>query len=177
MKLNFIYRKADDIKSWKRYNNFIEKHGNVWGIKKEIKPIIKIKKAIFEINVIEIVNKYKKIFGFEIKNIKGRLVTTPFSMINDEKGQSVDTIYYSIYTPYPSIVLAHELFHIYFYHFGGYKIKNYEEAKEYFTVILNDIFNKEISKGYPKHQKIREKVFKVWQKTHSIDECIKAVEG
>jgi len=37
---------------------------------------------------------------------------------------------------------------------------------------MNDIFGKEVSKGYPEHQEIRAKILDVWQKTKSIDEAI-----
>ena len=40
---------------------------------------------------------------------------------------------------------------------------------------MNDIFGKEVSKGYPNHYDIRAKILNIWKNTHSIDECIKIV--
>lgn len=175
MKIKFSYNKKQDRKCWKRYNNFIKKNKTVWGISRKIKPIIKIKKANLEMQVGDIASKYKKIFNINVK-IKGYIVTTPFSMINDDKEfKKEGVVYYSIYTSNPSIVMAHEIFHIYFEKYTKRNIPNYDEAKEYFTVILNDIFGKEVSKGYPPHQKIRKKIYKKWKETRSIDECIKVV--
>ncbi len=60
---------------------------------------IKINEADFEIDLSDIINAYRKIFNINIK-IEGYIVTTPYSMINDDgvfsKNKSV--IYYSIYT-------------------------------------------------------------------------------
>lgn len=176
MKIKFIYNKKVDLKCWRRYRNFIKKNKTVWGITKNIRPIIEIKSAKIQMSVDDIIEKYIKIFGIDVK-IKGYIVTTPFSMINDN-GKFVEdgVIYYSIYTANPSVVIAHEIFHIYFEKYTERKIPNYEEAKEYFTVILNDLFSEEVSKGYPLHQKMREKIYNEWIVTHSIDQCIKLVK-
>lgn len=175
MTIKFIYNKEEDRKCWKRYNNFIKKNKTVWGISRKIKQIIKIKNANMEMRVSDIVSKYKKIFNMDVK-IKGYIVTTPFSMINDDRNfKKNGIIYYSIYTSNPSVVIAHEIFHIYFEKYIKRNIPNYEEAKEYFTVILNDIFNSEVSKGYPLHQKARKIIYKKWLETHFIDECIKVL--
>lgn len=175
MTIKFIYNKEEDRKCWKRYNSFIKKNKTVWGIYRKIKPIIKIKNANIEMQVDKMVIKYKKIFNINVK-IEGYIVTTPFSMINDDRTFKKDgIIYYSIYTSNPSVVIAHEIFHIYFEKYTKRNISNYEEAKEYFTVILNDIFNSEVSKGYPLHQKARKIIYKKWLETHSIDECIKII--
>jgi hypothetical protein len=175
MKIKFTYNKKEDQKCWKRYNSFIKKNKTVWGISRKINPIIKIKKADLEIESGDIISKCKKIFKIAIK-IKGFVVTTPFSMINDdEEFKKGGIVYYSIYTSNPSIVIAHEIFHVYFEKYTKRNIPNYDEAKEYFTVILNDIFGKEVSKGYPLHQEIRKKIYKKWKETMSIDECIKVV--
>jgi hypothetical protein len=172
MNIRFIYNKNVDRKCWKRYKEFIKNNGTVWGSTKSIKPIIEVKKAEFDIDVSEIITKYEDIFGFKVK-IKGYLVTTPYSMINDDGKLKKDgIIFYSIYTPNPSVVLAHEIFHIFFEKYTLRNIPNYDEAKEYFTVIINDIFNTDASKGYPKHQKIRKKIYDVWKNNHSIDDCI-----
>lgn len=175
MKIKFTYSKKQDRGCWKRYNNFIKINRNVWGISRKIEPIIKIKKTDLEIEAGNIISKCRKIFKISIK-IKGFVVTTPFSMINDDKEfEKEGIVYYSIYTSNPSIAMAHEIFHIYFEKYTKRNIPNYDEAKEYFTVILNDVFGKEISKGYPPHQKIRKRIFKKWKETKSIDECIKVV--
>lgn len=175
MKMKFTYNKKQDRKCWKRYNSFIKKNRTVWGISRKIKPIIKIKNADIEMRVGDIASKYKKFFNLSVK-IKGYIATTPFSMINDDKKfKKEGVVYYSIYTSNPSIVMAHEIFHIYFEKYTKRNIPNYDEAKEYFTVILNDIFGKEVSKGYPPHQKIRKRIYKKWKETRSIDECIKVV--
>ncbi len=172
MIIKFTYNRKEDRKCWKRYNSFIKKNKTVWGISRKIKPIIKIKNADMEMQVGDIVGKYKKIFNTDVK-IRGYIVTTPFSMINDDRKFKKDgIIYYSIYTSNPSIVIAHEIFHIYFEKYTKRNIFNYEEAKEYFTVILNAIFNNEVSKGYPLHQEIRKKIYKKWKETRSIDKCI-----
>lgn len=175
MIIKFTYSPEEDAKCWKRYNSFIKKNKTVWGISKKINPIIKINNADIEIQAGDIISKYKKIFNLDVK-IKGYIVTTPFSMINDDQEYSKNgIIYYSIYTSNTSVVIAHEIFHIYFEKYTKRNISNYEEAKEYFTVILNNIFNSEASKGYPLHQAARRKIYKKWIKTHSIDECIKMV--
>ncbi len=172
MIIKFTYNRKEDGKCWKRYNSFIKKNKTVWGISRKIKPIIKIKNADMEMQVGDILGKYKKIFNINVK-IRGYIVTTPFSMINDDRKFKKDgIIYYSIYTSNPSIVIAHEIFHIYFEKYTKRNTPNYEETKEYFTVILNDIFNNEVSKGYPLHQEIRKKIYKKWKETRSIDECI-----
>ena len=94
-------------------------------------------------------------------------------MINDGEIFSTEgIIYYSLFTPNPSIVFAHELFHIYFEKYTKRQILNYEESKEYFTVIMNDLFSKEVSKGYPPHQEVRKKIFDTWLQTKSLDKCI-----
>lgn len=178
MTINFIYNKKVDKICHKRFNDFIKKYGTVWGVSRIISPIIKIKKAKMTINITEFEKKYQKIFGFKVKNIKGYIVTTPFSMINDNNNFTKKGImYYSIFTSAPSIVIAHELFHIYFEKYTKRAIPNYDEAKEYFTVILNDIFKKKISFGYPKHQKQRNIVWKEWLKQRSIDACIKKMSA
>lgn len=172
MKINFTYNKKTDRECWYRYKNFIKQNGTVWGLTKNIKPVIYIKKINLEIDVTDIIEAYKKIFSFDVK-IKGYIVTTPFSMINDDKKISKKgVIFYSIYTSNTSVVMAHEIFHIFFEKYTQRKITNYDEAKEYFTIILNDIFGVKISKGYPKHQKIRRKIFQVWKRTKSIDQCL-----
>lgn len=173
MTIKFIYNKEEDRKCWKRYNSFIKKNKTVWGISRKIKPIIKIRNADMEMQVGDIVSKFKKIFNMDVK-IKGYIVTTPFSMINDDrKFKKNGIIYYSIYTANTSVVIAHEIFHIYFEKYTKRNISNYEVTKEYFTVILNDIFNNEVSKGYPLHQEERKTIYKKWLETHSIDECLK----
>ncbi|MEK6952716.1 MAG: hypothetical protein AABX29_06910 [Nanoarchaeota archaeon] len=178
MIIKFIYNKIKDKKCWHRYNKFIKENKTVWGISRRIKQIITIKQVDFVMNVKGIINAYNKVFKISPPIIRGYIVTTPFSMINDNEKfkENESVIFYSIYTPNPSVVLAHEIFHIYFEKYTKRKIPNYNETKEYFTVIMNDIFGKEVSGGYPKHQKIREKILKVWQKTHSIDECIKIIK-
>jgi Putative zinc dependent peptidase (DUF5700) len=174
MAIKFIYNKNVDNNCWKRYNDFIAKNGSVWGVTKNIKPIINIKQADFTMQVDDIEKKYQEIFGIKIRT-RGYVVTTPFSMINDDSVCVTNggVIYYSIYTMNPSVVIAHELFHIYFEKYTKRKIKNYDEAKEYFTVILNDIFGRQVSSGYPDHAMQRAKIFKAWTKTKSIDACIK----
>lgn len=179
-KIKFIYSRKQDQKCLLRYSRFIKKHGSIWGRNTNIKPIIKLTKINLEANVSEIVIAYNKIFKVKPFKIKGYLVTTPFSMINDDEkfNDRESLIFYSIYNLFgypPSIVLAHEIFHIYFEKYTQRKIPNYEEVKEYFTVIMNDVFDKEVSKGYPQHQEIRVKILNIWKNTHSIDECIKIV--
>lgn len=176
MEIEFIYNKKIDLKCWQRYNDFIKENKTVWGMTRNIKPIISIKSAKIQMNVGDIVGKYRKIFGVDVK-ITGYIVTTPFSMINDDRKFMEDgIIYYSVYTANPSVVVAHEIFHIYFEKYTKREIPNYEEAKEYFTVIINDLFGEEVSKGYPLHQKTREKIYNEWIVTHSIDQCIKLVK-
>ena len=172
MKVKFTYNKKIDNKCWKRYNAFLKENKTVWGLSKTIKPIIDIKKADFVMDVTDIMKKYEKIFDTMVK-IKGYIVTTPFSMINDDGPTTKNgTIYYSIYTQNPSVVVAHEIFHIFFEKYTNRDIPNYEEAKEYFTVIMNDLFGSNVSGGYPNHQQQRNKIFKVWKKNHSIDDCV-----
>jgi hypothetical protein len=173
MKVKFTYNKEIDSKCWKRYKTFIKKNGTVWGSSRSIKPIVEIKKADFDIDLTEIMTAYEKVFGFKVK-IQGFVVTTPYSMINDDTKiiEKDGVVYYSIYTPNPSVVLAHEIFHIFFEKYTKRNIPNYDEAKEYFTVLINDIFNTNVSKGYSVHKKIRNKIYKLWIKNHSIDDCI-----
>lgn len=177
MKIKFTYNEDIDKKCWRRYRAFIRNNGTVWGSSKSIKHIIEVKKADFYVDVSEIVAKYEKIFDFKVR-IKGYLVTTPYSMINDDgKPEKDGVVYYSIYTSNPSVVMAHEIFHIFFEKHTMRNIPNYEEAKEYFTVIINDIFNTDASKGYPYHQKIRKKIYNYWKKNHSIDDCISLLKN
>ena len=107
MKIKFIYNKKINDKCWRRYSVFIKKNKTVWGISRIIKPIMKINKAEFIMDVSEIVQEYKKIFGFEVP-IKGYIITTPFSMINDDNEiNQYGVVYYSVYTQNPSVVMAH----------------------------------------------------------------------
>jgi len=178
MSTRFIYNKEDDQRCLERYRTFITEHGSVWGIHREIKDIITVVDAVFDIDLTEITEIYRPIFNLPQEPIvTGRLVTTPFSMINDDVSfdEVYSTIFYSIYTPNPSVVLAHELFHIYFEKYTKRNIPNYDVSKEYFTVIMNDLFGKEVSGGYPDHREMRERIYKVWQDTHSIDVAIAAI--
>ena len=178
MSTQFTYNQSDDRKCHKRYKEFIGKHGSVWGINREIKQIIDVVDATFNIDLTEITEVYRPIFNFPSEPIiVGRLVTTPFSMINDDEpfDEKSSTIFYSIYTPNPSVVLAHELFHVYFEKYTKRNILNYDKSKEYFTVIMNDLFGKEVSGGYPEHQEVRKRIFDVWQNTRSLSETIAVI--
>jgi len=171
--IKFIYKKNEDIKCWKRWNKFIKKNKTVWGIIPLNKKYISVEKITFHVEVENIFEKYSKVFKMKPPIIEGYVVTTPFSMINDDKSFSrIGKIYLSIHNISFKVII-HEIFHIYFEKYTKRNIPNYETAKEYFTVILNDIFSYNISTGYPKHEEVRKKIFKVWKKTHSIDECIK----
>lgn len=177
MKIKFTYNKKEDKKCWLRYNQFIKLHKNIWGRESKNKGIIKINKANFEVDINDIVKVYEKIFKIKV-NIKGYIVTTPYSMINDNEKFSKDksTIYYSIYNAPIWVVLAHEIFHIFFEKYTKRSLPNYEESKEYFTVIINDIFEKNVSQGYPNHQEIRKVIFEEWIRTKSIDNCISIIK-
>ncbi|MCG2808839.1 MAG: hypothetical protein L6275_00645 [Candidatus Portnoybacteria bacterium] len=178
--IKFKYDKKEDKKVWRRYNNFVAKNKMIWGRKiPNIKQIISVNQADFDIDVKEITSAYDKVFDMSVAKINGYIATTPFSMIDDDGkfNKKESNLYYSIYNNCPvSIVIGHEIFHIYFEKYSERKIPNYDEAKEYFTVIMNDIFGNGVSKGYPEHQEIRDKILKIWLKTHSIDECIKVVQ-
>lgn len=141
---------------------------------RKVKQLFIIKGVRFSADVTEITKAYDKIFSIACPEVTGYVVTTPFSMINDDEEfrEDASVLYYSFYTSNPSVVIAHELFHIYFEKYTQRNIPNYDEAKEYFTVIMNDIFQIEVSGGYPKHQEIRKKIFDVWEKTRSLEECI-----
>lgn len=177
--IKFKYNKIEDKKVWRRYNSFVKKNKTIWGRKiPNIKKIISVNQANFDIDVKEITVAYDKLFNIPTPKINGYIVTTPFSMISDDGkfNKKESNLYYSIYNTSPaSIIIGHEIFHIYFEKYSERKIPNYDEAKEYFTVIMNDIFGSGVSKGYPDHNKIRDRIFKIWLKTYSIDECIKAV--
>lgn len=176
MTIDFIYDKAKDKKCHDRFARFIKKNKTVWGLEKKFNPIIKIHSARLSMRVDNIIKPYEKIFNLKLEKIRGYIVTTPFSMINDSgpfKKEAV--IYYSIYTANPSVVLGHELFHIYMEKYTRRKIPNYQEAKEYFTVIMNDVFKTDISRGYPNHQRIRKIIWDKWLETRSIDECLRAI--
>lgn len=175
MNIHFIYNKKIDQKCWKRLDDFIKKNGSVWGIERNIDKIISFDSASFHADVSDIIEKYEKFFGLSIRKIKGYLVTTPFSMINDEDEVFSDTIFYSFYNSHAYIVLAHEIFHMFFERYSKKQLYNYEESKEYFTVIMNDIFGWEISKGYPEHKDVRAEVFSIWNKTKSLKNCIEYV--
>jgi len=176
VKIHFTYVPKIDRDCWNRYNDFIKENGDVWGIKREANQIIKFKKVELTADIKNITDAYDKVFSVMPFIIKGYIVSTPFSMINDEKKISKDgIIYLSLFTSNPYLVLAHEIFHIYFEKYTKRNIPNYDESKEYFTVIMNDLFNEEISKGYPKHQEMRQKVYDCWVRTKSIDECIKLI--
>jgi hypothetical protein len=172
--IQFVYNKAEDEKCWKRYQEFMARHGSVWGMKKEIKPIITIENAIFDIDVTEIMEAYSRLFNRITPEISGRIVTTPFSMINDDEpfDSRKSTLYYSIYTSNPSVVIAHEIFHVYFEKYTKRNIPHYDTSKEYFTVIMNDVFGKTVSGGYPEHQEIRQQIYDIWKETKSLDACI-----
>jgi hypothetical protein len=171
--MKFAYNKKIDEKCWLRYNRFVAVHKNIWGRDPKAKGIIQISKANFDIDIGDIIKVYEKFFKIKV-NIKGYIVTTPYSMINDDGvfSESKRTIFYSIYNQPIWTVMAHEIFHIFFEKYTKRNVPNYEESKEYFTVIINDIFGKNISQGYPNHQKIRKQIFKKWKSTHSIDACI-----
>lgn len=175
--IHFTYDKKQDKKCWERYNTFLKKNGDVWGMTKHVKPIIDIQSMCISMSVADIFSVYDKVFNINRPKVKGFIVTTPFSMINDDEefNEEESVLFYSIYTSNPSVVVAHELFHIYFEKYTKRDIPNYEEAKEYFTVIMNDIFGKQVSGGYPEHSEIRERIFETWKKTKSLDECIKVV--
>lgn len=180
--IRFTYNNLIDKEIWQRYNSFINLNKSIWGRKiPNIKNIISINQINFDVDSEEIETAYNKIFKIQAFKIEGYIVTTPFSMINDggifDKKKGI--IYYSIYNLFgypPSVVIAHEIFHIYFEKYTERKIDNYNESKEYFTVILNDVFKNDVSKGYPEHHEVRSKILKEWQKTHSIDQCIRIVD-
>ncbi len=175
--IHFTYDKEQDKKCWDRYTAFLEKNGDVWGMSKQIKPIIEIKSVDMSMSIEDIFSAYDEVIGIKRPEVKGFIVTTPFSMINDDEefNEKESVLFYSMYTANPSVVVAHELFHIYFEKYTKRDIPNYDEAKEYFTVIMNDIFGKQVSGGYPKHAEIREKILEIWKKTKSLDDCIKVV--
>ena len=176
VEVKFSYVPKIDRTCWKRYNAVIKENKDVWGIKRDSNQILKFKKVELVANIKNITTAYDKVFSVRPTYIKGYIVTTPFSMIDDDKRISKGgTIYLSLFTSNPHLVLAHEIFHIYFEKYTKRNIPNYEEVKEYFTVILNDLFGDGMSKGYPKHEEIRRKVYICWLKTKSIDECIKLV--
>ena len=174
MEINFTYNSKIDSVCWKRYNDFIKKNKDVWGIKRKPNQILSFKKIELAADIKNIVKVYNKIFSTESISIKGYIVTTPFSMINDDKKFSAKNgvIYLSLFSTDPYLVLAHEIFHIYFEKYTKRNIPNYDEAKEYFTIIMNDLFKEEISRGYTKHQIIRQKIFDKWKQTKSLDACI-----
>lgn len=182
MIINFTYDRKIDIQCRKRYIGFIRKHSTVWGTNRSLEKILQIKDINFSINTDDIFSKSKNIINqcekiFLIKNIpiKGYIITTPFSMINDhtKKISKKGIIYFSIFNiNHIRRVIAHEIFHIYFEKYTKRQILNYETSKEYYTVILNDIFSSKLSQGYPELQKERKKVFDIWFRTKSIDACI-----
>jgi len=181
--INFKYNKDIDDIVHRRFDEFVKKNKTIWGRSvPKVKKIISIKDMNFEVNIEEIINEYDKIFNISMPNINGYIVTTPFSMIDDDGEFKINesNLYYSIYNLFkesPSIVIGHELFHIYFEKYTKRNIPNYETAKEYFTVIMNDVFNCNVSMGYPEHTEIREKIFKKWQETKSIDECLNILKN
>jgi len=171
--MKFTYNKKIDEKCWSRYDRFAMMHKNIWGRDLKGKGIIQVSRANFEIEVGDIIRAYKEIFKIRVF-IKGYIVTTPYSMIDDDGvfSKNKSAVFYSIYNQPVWTVMAHEIFHIFFEKYTERDIPNYEESKEYFTVILNDIFGKNVSQGYPNHQNIRKQVFNKWRKTRSIDACI-----
>lgn len=179
-KITFIYNHTEDRICHERYDAFIAEHKTVWGRTSNIKNIINIKNIDFDVDIKEISEAYEKVFGPAHFCVTGYVVTTPFSMIDDGDvfNEAQSKLFYSIYNLFgypPSIVIAHELFHIYFEKYTKRNIPDYATAKEYFTVIMNDIFDKEVSKGYPEHQEIRAEILNVWKTTKSIDETIKVL--
>ncbi len=175
MKVKFIYDKKIDQLCWSRYSKYLSENDSVFGISREIKKIIDVHQATYVFNIKEYVNAYEKFFNLKNIDIRGYLITTPFSMINDDDEFSLNEsiVYYSIYTPNPSIVIAHELFHIFFEKYTKRNVVNYDEVKEYFTVLINVIFDSSASKGYPLHQKARKEILDIWGKTSSLDACLK----
>lgn len=182
MMINFTYDQKIDIQRRKRYASFIKNHNTVWGINRSLEKILKVKDINFSINTDNIFSKSKNIINqcekiFLIKNIplEGYIITAPFSMINDhtKKISKKGIIYFSIFN-INNIrrVIAHEIFHIYFEKYTKRQILNYETSKEYYTVILNDIFAPKLSQGYPELRKERKKIFDIWLRTKSIDACI-----
>lgn len=181
-KINFTYNKKEGRSCWDRYNTFIAEHKTVWGRSPNIKQIIELHSMDFDMDVKEISEAYENIFNVPRFTVAGYIVTTPFSMINDneEFDQNHSKLFYSIYNLFgypPSIVVGHELFHIYFEKYTKRNIPDYETSKEYFTVIMNDIFGKDVSKGYPEHQEMRAKILEIWHKSGSLNETIKASLG
>jgi hypothetical protein len=177
MQITFTYDKKIDESCWERYNKFIELNGSVWGLQRQYKKIVNFQEVKFTADVTDIIDKYTKLFGLTIPIINGYFVTTPFSMINDDRIEFSDTIFYSFYTPNTYMVLAHEIFHMFFERYTKKDLPNYEETKEYFTVIMNDLFDMKISTGYPEHQEIRDIIFESWKKNQSLDDCIKVVHN
>lgn len=148
-KIKFIYDKDQGKKCNVRYDAFIKKHNTVWGRIPNNKQIITLHSIDFDVDVKEISDAYKNIFNVPEFSVTGYIVTTPFSMIDDDNefNQGHSKLFYSIYNLFgypPSIVIAHELFHIYFEKYTKRNIPDYETAKEYFTVIMNEIFGKEV---------------------------------
>ena len=171
--INLNYSPELDKHCWERYNQFIAKNKNVWGISKQVRQIFTIKSLDIDVDVQDIIAKYEKFFGMKAPEIIGYIVTTPFSMINDDGPlTSGGVVFYSIFTANPSIVFAHELFHIFFEKYTKREVKDYEQTKEYFTVLMNEIFESEVSKGYPIHQDQRSVILSCWKKTKSLDACL-----
>lgn len=170
--MKFIYVSEFDKVCRKRYSDFIEQNGDVWGIKRQQSPV-KISEMTMTVDMEDIYAKYSKVFGIKPK-IVGYIVSTPFSMINDgrEFEKNVGRIFFSPFTNCPQKVVAHEMFHIFFEKFTERNIPNYDVSKEYFTVIMNDIIGNNVSGGYPEHTVEREKVWKDWKKSKDMKTVI-----
>ena len=173
----FTYDKGKDDLCHERFREFIARHKTVWGRTPNTKEIVSLKHVDLDIDVREIAGVYEKIFGITDLRVDGYIVTTPYSMIDDDVAfdSRHSTLFYSIYNLFgypPSVVIGHELFHIFFEKFTERNIHDYETSKEYFTVIMNDLFGKAVSKGYPEHEEIRAKILEIWQKTKSMKETV-----
>ncbi len=117
--------------------------------------------------------------------------TTGFMCPYNEKGNWFTvSMWHSL--PFSLTTIAHELSHLQFLHYykkylkkRGLTDKNIEDLKESLTFLLNEPEFEEVilveDKGYPKHQGLRKKLKKVWEKKKNfkefLEKSIKTIKG
>lgn len=181
--MKFTFKKELDKKCWDEYLEFLKINGSVWGITASndqtvTEDVARSIATSYSINWTQEIHKqvcdfFSDIFKYNIPSYKFEfyVTTIPFSTYSENEGW----IAIATKTKDSRSTICHEISHKYFYESLGVKLdfEEYNEIKEYLTVINNDLNKLNIFDiGYPQHKEVRDQIYKIWKETKSISKCV-----
>ena len=180
LKYKIYFEKYGQMLNKHRLNEFINEYirNNNINVAEELKIIenkwLRVSKSFWP--------RAEKIFKTKLPNKQ----ITIYLTISDVCAYNIKDGYFfvTMKSSYSNLTIMHELWHFFTWHSFGKNFKKtnviskekYYDVKESLTEILNlefkDLLGSQIDEGYSPHQKIREKVKKLWIKHKNIKEVV-----